>query len=44
MVDRDVVLNRIKHLEDNINYLKKIESFDQKAFSSDPDIYYKFEP
>ena len=43
MVDKDVVLNRIKHLEDNINYLKKIENFDQKTFSSDPDIYYRFE-
>ncbi|TDO95171.1 uncharacterized protein YutE (UPF0331/DUF86 family) [Halanaerobium saccharolyticum] len=43
MVDRDVVLNRIKHLEDNINYLKKIENFDQKTFSSDQDVYYRFE-
>lgn len=43
MVDKDVVLNRIKHLEDNINYLKKIENFNQKTFSSDPDIYYRFE-
>lgn len=43
MVDKDVVMNRIKHLEDNINYLKKIENFDQKTFSSDQDIYYRFE-
>jgi len=43
MVDRDIVLNRIKHLEDNINYLKKIENYDQKTFSKDPDIYYRFE-
>ena len=43
MVDRDVVLNRIKHLEDNINYLKKIENYNQKTFSKDPDIYYRFE-
>ena len=43
MVDRDVVLNRIKNLEDNINYLKKIENYNQKTFSKDPDIYYRFE-
>ncbi len=43
MVDRDVVLNRIKHLEDNINYLKKINNFNQETFSSSQDVYYRFE-
>lgn len=43
MVDKDVVINRIKHLEDNINYLEKINDFDQKTFSSTQDIYYRFE-
>ena len=43
MVDKEVVLNRIKHLEDNINYLEKINDFDQKTFSSNQDIYYRFE-
>jgi len=43
MVDKDVVLNRIKHLEDNITYLEKINNFDQKTFSSNQDIYYRFE-
>lgn len=43
MVDKEVVLNRIKHLEDNINYLEKIKKYDQKTFSSTQDIYYRFE-
>lgn len=43
VLDKDVVLNRIKHLEDNINYLEKINNFDQKTFSSTQDIYYRFE-
>lgn len=43
MVDKDIVMNRIKHLEDNINYLKKINNYEQETFSSDPDIYYRFE-
>lgn len=43
MVDKDVVLNRIKHLEDNITYLEKIKKYDKKTFSSTQDIYYRFE-
>jgi cell fate (sporulation/competence/biofilm development) regulator YmcA (YheA/YmcA/DUF963 family) len=41
MVDKEVVINRIKHLEDNINYLEKINDFDQnlETLESNRDIF-----
>ncbi|MFW6035843.1 MAG: type VII toxin-antitoxin system HepT family RNase toxin [Halothermotrichaceae bacterium] len=43
MVDKEVVLKRLNNLKDNLNYLKGIKDFSKNEFSSDPDIYFRYE-
>ncbi len=43
MVDRDVILERIRHLEDRINYLSDVDNYSKEEFSSEMDIYFRFE-
>ena len=43
MVDREVVVERIKNLEEKIDYLKKIGDYKKSEFSKEADIYFRFE-
>ena len=43
MVDRDVILERIRHLEKNINYLNGVNNYSKEKFSNEMDIYFRFE-
>lgn len=43
MVDREVVVERIKHLEEKIDYLKNIRDYKKSEFSKEADIYFRFE-
>ena len=43
MVDREVVLGRINHLEKNIEYLEGVKSYSKNEFSENQDIYYRYE-
>ena len=43
MVDKDVILERIRHLEKKINYLNGVNNYSKEEFSSEMDIYFRFE-
>ena len=43
MVDREVVLKRLAHLEEKIKYLNKINQVTKEEFSSEQDIYFRYE-
>lgn len=43
MVDREIILNRLKHLEENLEYLKSLQEYSKEEFSTNPDIYLCYE-
>ena len=43
MVDKEVVLNRLNHLEENLEYIKGIREYDKKDFINNKDIYLRYE-
>ena len=43
MVDKEVVLNRLNHLEENLEYIKGIKKYDKKDFINNKDIYLRYE-
>lgn len=43
MVDREVVLRRLDHLEDNLNYLQGLQEFSKENFCREQDIYLRYE-
>ena len=43
MVDREVVLKRLDHLEKKLNYLQDVEQFNKEEFSNNQDIYFRYE-
>lgn len=43
MVDKEVVLRRLSHLEENLNYLQGVKKYNKKEFSTNKDIYLRYE-
>ena len=43
MIDKDIVLDRLHSIKNNLDYLQNVKEFSREEFSSNPDIHYRFE-
>ncbi len=43
MIDKDIMLDRLHSIKNNLDYLQNIKEYSREEFSSNPDIHYRFE-